>query len=674
MMPADASSLERVARSLIDAGDVLTHLGTGGFASTFKVERADGTVVALKVVDPETSDSDRVQRELAALQRVAHENVVPYRDWGETEFEGLTYRWIEMAYVEGRTLRSLLDTGVQHSPAEAARLLRSVVAGAAAIWAQDTAHRDLTPNNILVTAEGKPVIVDLGMARHLHDETITILPTPGTPGWMSPEQVGATPSHGDWRSDQFVLGLVGYRLLTGTAPYVAQNLHEAWFAPAVQTPRPVRAVAPSVPAVIADVVEKMLSIQPHRRYLRAEALVSDLDRAVAALAQNVEVASAAPGFYLEIGQVKTYAVEGGFLEALAPKGVIVDGRAQARMSELCLAAAEAKAEAVIEPSMIFARSPLEARPAQYRDLPHGTEPRLTGFADDETRRAWLQPVYDLHAHESPDVLIAPYFYAGEGELNWVHESLAMATAAKALTPKGTQGAPRIWTGLSLAASWMTSQADRDRMLAAVTAQPHDALYVLVNTAQPSFAPIGDVEVLRGLRDLIEVMAEADVPLIAGRRASSGLLLLALGAAGWGTGVSANQKNGSPHPEEEQTGGQGLDRIYVPQLLNHINLTSYLQILGEPAGTDLLPTTDYGRALLAANPSLDNLTTQQRILLNRHNIAAMKAQVDAMGATAEHARLTNMRTSVIEARNRYRQLPRQRAGEDGGFLDAWLQVL
>ena len=344
------------------------------------------------------------------------------------------------------------------------------------------------------------------------------------------------------------------------------------------------------------------------------------------------------------------------------------------MSELCLTATNANADTVIEPSMIFARSPLEARPAQYRDLPHGTDDRLTGFVDDEARRTWLQPIYDLHAQETPDVLIAPYFYAGEGELNWVFESLAMAATTRAVARDDSQSNPCIWTGLSLAASWMTSQADRDRMLAAVTAQPHDALYVLLNTAQSSFAPIGDIEVLRGLRDLIEVLTEAGVPMIAGRRASSGLLLLALGAAGWGTGVSANQKNGSPHPEEEQSGGQGLDRIYVPRLLNHINLTSYLQILGDPVGTELLPTTTYGEALLDANPTLDNLTTQHRILLNRHNIAAMKAQVDAMGATAAHARLTDMRASVIDARDLYRRLPRQRPGEDGIFLDAWRQIL
>lgn len=673
-MPADVSSLEPVARSLLQPGDVLTHLGTGGFASTFKVERSDGSVVALKVVDPEMSEADRVHRELAALKRVNHANVVTYRDWGETPFEGATYRWIEMAYVEGQTLSSLLQGGKQYSTAEATRLLHAIVDGAAAIWAQDTAHRDLTPNNILVTADGKPVIVDLGMARHLHDETITVLPTPGTPGWMSPEQVGVNPTHGDWRSDQFVLGLVGYLLLTGATPYVVRNANEAWLAPAHQTPRSVRAVAPTVPPVIADVIEKMLAQQPHRRYLRPEALLADLELAVAALTESVEIPAPEMGFYLEIGQLKSYAL-GGFLDELAPKGVIIDARARARMSELCLAATEAKAAAIIDPSTVFARSPLEARPAHYCDLPHGTDERLTGFADDEARRTWVQPIHDLHVQESPDMLIAPYFYAGEGELNWVRESLAMATATKALASTDGASTTTVWTGLSLASTWLTSRGERDRMLAAVTAQQHDALYLLVNTTQPSFAPMGDVDVLRGLRDVIEVMTEARVPVIVGRRASSGLLLLALGAAGWSTGVSANQKNGSAHPEEnQQGGGPSLDRIYVPQLLNHINLTSYVQMLSHPAGGGLHPTTPYGQALLNFNPSLDALTTDQRVLLHRHNIAAMKAQVDDLSAAPEHSRLTGMRDTVLEARKLYQQLPLQRPGEDEGFLEAWLQVL
>jgi len=672
-MPANTPRLEAVARDLVGPDDELVHLGTGGFASTFKVTRPDGSSVAIKIVDPEKSEAERVDRELAALQRVSHPNVVKYRAWGEITLDDDIFRWIEMDYVEGRPLRSLLGDGAQYTAAEAARLLHGVVDGAAAIWAQDTAHRDLSPGNILVTSDGTAVIVDLGMARHLDDETITALPTPGTPGWMSPEQVGSSPAHGDWRSDQFVLGLVGYYLLTGTSPFVARNFTEAWLAPANQTPRPVRAAAPDVPAVIADVVEKMIARQPHRRYLRPATLLEDLDRALAALAVDDDSSTTAVGFYLEIGQFKSFA-EDGFIAALGPEGLVVDARARARVSEFCLAGREAKARTAIDPATIFARSPKEARPAQYLELPHGDDERLTGFADDDARRDWTRPIHDQQVDNEPDVLIAPYFHAGDGELNWVRESLDMARTITEIAHERDPGV-LVWTGLSLAASWLTSQDERDRMLATVTAQEHEALYLLVHTIQPPSAPVGNVDVLRGFRDVIEVMNEAQVPVIAGRRSSSGLLLLALGATGWSTGVAGNLKNATPHPEERPSGGPGLDRIYVPQLLNHINTTSYLQMLRTPALEDYFrPTTSYGRALLEANPALDQLTSTQRVQLLRHNVTAMKSQVDTLNETPAHSRLTKMRDMVLAAQDIYRQLPRTRPGEDGGFLDAWLQVL
>src|SRR5690606_25447925 len=107
------------------------------------------------------------------------------------------------------------------------------------------------------------------------------------------------------------------------------------------------------------------------------------------------------------------------------------------------------------------------------------------------------------------------------------------------------------------------------LLSTITGQPMAALYLMVATSQPSFAPLGDLATLRGFRDLLTVLREAAVPVIAGKRASSGLLLLALGAAGWGTGASGNLMNMSPHPEADEEGWSPLDRIYVPRLLNSV---------------------------------------------------------------------------------------------------------
>jgi serine/threonine protein kinase len=171
------------------------HLGTGGFASTFKVISADGAdTYALKFVDGNLSEPERVTRELHALRRVDHANVVSYRDTGTVMFESAEYR-AGSPWTSSRATRSLrlLNDGRTFSLAEAVSLLRQVVSGAAALGAAETAHRALSKNNLLITPTGRLVIVDLGMARHLDDETVTNLPTPRTPGWMSPEQVGPPP-------------------------------------------------------------------------------------------------------------------------------------------------------------------------------------------------------------------------------------------------------------------------------------------------------------------------------------------------------------------------------------------------------------------------------------------------------------------------------------------------
>lgn len=674
-MPAETAVLENVVRALHADADDVAHLGTGGFASTFWVRRG-GDVFAVKVVDPTVASVERVMRELAALQRVDHPNVVRYRAFGDHDYEGTSYRWIAMDYVEGRSLTSILQEGPPPALPDAVALLRDAVAGAAAIWAAGTAHRDLSPNNLLVTDDGRTIIVDLGMARHVDDETITMLPTPGTPGWMSPEQVGASPKHGDWRSDQFVLGLVGYVLLAGTSPFRVTNRAELWQAPAQQTARPIRAVNPDVPSVVAEVIERMLQRGPHRRYLQRDTLLADLDRAVAALAVRTATTDRPLQFHLAIGQLKSYATE-VFLQSVRPTGIVLDARARARISEFSAVAAGCGAVTAIDPVTYLARSPREVRPAQYRKLTHGEDPVLTGFPDERTRREWCADVLDGQLAERVDAVVAPYFYAGSGERSWIQESVRCAREVRDLvrerTEVGTSPLP-VWTAVAVAQSWLAVDTDRDELLTEITAEPTEALYLLVATQQPSFGPLADLAVLRGFRDVFSVMREAGVPVITARRGSSGLLLLALGATAWTTGVSSNLTNMEPHPEVAQTGGPGYDRIYLPQLLTHLAAPTYA-IMREAAPELVIPATLEGRGLLEANPDLTDLTTAQRELLLQHNIRALREQVTELDGHRPGQRIAVMRRWIATAQDIYANLPETRQpGEHAGFLDTWDEVL
>lgn len=670
-MPANRDQLEQIALKVAPPAAAVEHLGTGGYAATFRITTADD-VYALKIIDPEIADVSRVERELTALRRVDHRAVVKFREVGELEVGDTTYQWIAMDFVGGHTLRQVLDGGEVFTSPEAVTLLRNLVEGAAAIWEQKTAHRDLGPRNIIIQADGTPVIVDLGLAKHVDDETMTALPTPGTPGWMSPEQVGSSPTHGDWRSDQFVLGSIGYLLLTGVAPFYSRNIVECWMAPATVTPRSLRSIDPNIPTGVADVIERMMNPHPHRRYLKVAELIDDLNRAIELLATIGADGAIPTEYYVTIGMKKTWATN-GFLTTLEADGAIVDAQAAARVSEFRDAAQVAGGRFISDPATWYARSPETYRPAAYTKLPYGGGPALTGFSSAEDRGEWCRRVWDAQMADQPDVVITPYFYAGEGELNWVRESLACAQTYTEFARAEAQP-PQVWTSVLVHANWLANPQQRDSLLTLLTGQSMERLYLLVHTGQLSFGPLGDVDALKGFRDLFEVMRDAAIPVVVGKRASSGLLLLALGAAGWGTGISANLMNSAPHPEDDARGGPPTDRVYVPRLLNQITTPAYVLMKNTAPHLVELGTAP-GAALLEENPNLEGLTTEQRILLNQHNQLAQRAHAAELSGIPTGQRILKMRDWVTDATTAYRELPPSRQPSDGpGFLAAWDVVL
>lgn len=678
-MPVDRHALEQVAAAVAPTGATLAHLGTGGFASTFKVTEADGTTWALKVVDAAQADAQRSQRELNALQAVAHPNIVGYRGTGTHEHGGTTYRYLAMEYVEGTTLATALAAGATYSRREAVHLLRQAVDGLIALWAKGNVHRDLSPSNLIITPAGDLVIVDLGMARALDDTTITTLPTPGTPGWMSPEQVGPQPTHGnDWKSDQFVLGLIAYRLVTDTEPFTYTSAYEAWLAPNDQRPRNPRLLDPSIPTALSDLIEKMLAKQPHRRYLRPEALAADLERIAITLDVPDNTLDIEPEFILIIGDKKTFASEPGFLTALAPDRLLVEPRARGRVHEFFTAAGPTTTK-LLDPCTYLARSPHAVRPAYYTThVPGGDAATLTGFATPAAREATCYQLLDFQIAAGADEILAPYFYAGPGEQTWIQESLLCAEitaeAIEARAPLRGGVAEPVCATVAVNQGWLTSQTHRDTLLTLLTATSAPRVQLLVSTSQPSFGPLHDLAVLRGIADVTAVLREAGTAVVLGRRASEGLLGLALGAAAWSTGVSGVQMNMSPHPEKDETGGRGYDRIYVPQLLTHLTTGSYVQ-LNTANPHRLTLTTPQARALMTSNPALDPLTTQERRLLLQHNIAAARDQVRQLAAVPTSGRIPLMRTWVQQAQAHFRALPTPGAtGEGSAFLDAWAQIL
>lgn len=206
---------------------LLETLGTGGIGTVFKALQLDcDRLVALKILHPEISaDADmrkRFVKEAKALNELHHEGIVTIYHIGVSE-DGLPY--MAMEYIEGKSLRQLLNEQGKFPVSRAAKLCNQLAAALELIHSQEIVHRDLKPENIIVLDQPEPdtpKIIDFGLARFLQEQKSTKTGAlVGSPVYMSPEQCMG--KQADKASDIYSLCVIFFELITGAPPFDADN-------------------------------------------------------------------------------------------------------------------------------------------------------------------------------------------------------------------------------------------------------------------------------------------------------------------------------------------------------------------------------------------------------------------------------------------------------------------
>jgi len=195
---------------------VLRRIGSGGMADVWLAEdRHLQRRVALKVLHSRFAQDgefvERFRREAESAAGLNHPNVVSVYDRGEVDG---TY-YIAMQYLEGRTLKELIDYGL--TPEQAAFLIRQVLEGARFAHRRGIVHRDLKPQNVIVDDDGKAVVTDFGIARAGVSEITQTGSVMGTPHYLSPEQAQGFDVTAV--SDLYSIGVMLYEALTGEVPF-----------------------------------------------------------------------------------------------------------------------------------------------------------------------------------------------------------------------------------------------------------------------------------------------------------------------------------------------------------------------------------------------------------------------------------------------------------------------
>ena len=278
---SDTELRSLVERALGAHYELDCEIGRGGMGVVYRAkDRRLKRTVAIKVLPPELAFRSEIKtrflREAEMAAQLNHPNIVDI--YAVDEAGGIVF--FVMAYITGDNVAKLLHEHGALSIDQTRRILRDVADALAYAHERGVIHRDIKPDNILIDADsGRPMVTDFGIARAVSEGETRLTATGiaiGTPTYMSPEQAAGERAI-DGRSDLYSLGILGYQMLSGEPPFVANSTPAILVKHVSERPTPIEQRRSDVPPDLARVIMRLLEKDPANRFPSAGAVVVALD-------------------------------------------------------------------------------------------------------------------------------------------------------------------------------------------------------------------------------------------------------------------------------------------------------------------------------------------------------------------------------------------------------------
>jgi len=268
----------------VDEYQLTELLARSGMASIFKaVDTSTNQVVALKIPHPHLESDvvffERFRREEKIGQRLGHPYLVKMLSPA-----GKSRMYMAMEYIDGRSLRAVLQAQRSLPAERALQIARQVTEALVYLHGEGIVHRDIKPENILLVGDSGIKIIDFGIALDESARRLTwagLSSTLGTPDYMAPEQIGGR--RGDVRTDVYAVGTLLYEMLTGNLPYSNPSPHALMRAKTNEDPRPPSYYLPSIDPALEALIMRAIARSPRERQQTAAELLADLQDPAAAL-------------------------------------------------------------------------------------------------------------------------------------------------------------------------------------------------------------------------------------------------------------------------------------------------------------------------------------------------------------------------------------------------------
>lgn len=266
---------------VLDDFILVRKLGQGSMATVFKAKQISfERTVALKLLHKHVADNpkllERFNREALTMGQLDHPNIV--QGYGVGEAEGFQY--FAMEYIRGESLQTWLSRIDRIGVGDAIHITIACARALGYAHQQGIVHRDIKPDNVLITRDGKVKVADMGMVKVMEAmDEMSLTQTGhavGTP-WYMPLEQARNAKLTDGRSDIYALGCMLYCMLTGMPPFVGANIVEVIQAKTIGTFPTARSKNPEVPSKLDLIILKMTAKRPEDRYQTCEELVSNLE-------------------------------------------------------------------------------------------------------------------------------------------------------------------------------------------------------------------------------------------------------------------------------------------------------------------------------------------------------------------------------------------------------------
>ncbi|ASU81806.1 serine/threonine protein kinase [Nocardiopsis gilva YIM 90087] len=274
-------------------------IGRGGMAEVYRARdlRLD-RMVAVKTLRHDMARDHtfqaRFRREAQSAASLNHPSIIAVYDTGEDMVDDVSIPFIVMEYVDGRTLKELLDDDRRLLPERCAEIADGILRALEYSHRSGIVHRDIKPANVMLTRQAEVKVMDFGIARSMDDNQATMTQTSqviGTAQYLSPEQ--ARGERVDARSDLYSTGCVLYELLTGRPPFTGDSPVSIAYQHVREEPVPPTELDPEIPEWLEDVTLRAMAKDRDERYQSAEEMSQDIQRGIQGMPTSAAAMAAA---------------------------------------------------------------------------------------------------------------------------------------------------------------------------------------------------------------------------------------------------------------------------------------------------------------------------------------------------------------------------------------------